>query len=549
MNEILKLYTDLRKKDKKLIGTYPIDNRIILSKLITNTNADSELKYVWINRATAQVSDNKTSAILGLDDLEPRSQKISRKMTLKLRKIRGLNVPVEINNSNDFNIFIDNNKEKFIIIKQNYPNYSNEEFSELKNYNFRDKKIIYANSEDGNKIIGSNESLEKICKKNKEWLRSNIEKYLNYFYKKNNLEYNNKTFQESLAIMLKLVNSLFIPCELYKGDIKGLRLEIKELLKKSFLPVLKFSDSISGYGVHYPKDKYGNYNINEIEEAIKSDLKLEEYLVSALNKNGQRINRNYILNTIKTNGINLQKYIKGNDCAIGFFKPLEIYNKDFSLDIIDLDISEVLTDGTAHYGDVLHYEERYINKILKNTLFEQQEELMFFAISILIYLICLNEKLVKTPEEFSKFNFEDFGVQLMINNITGEMGLIEINGRTPSHNFNHFNLLSTYGKDISEKWHDSTSGILCTSTKLIKIRDFFEFVKDEDDENRLIKYLVTNIENNYGEKCQLLSFGVSEDYFSLYYVYILNESDIPQDINKEITNFFKESIEKFTIEQ
>ena len=70
MNEILKLYTDLRKKDKKLIGTYPIDNRIILSKLITNTNADSELKYVWINRATAQVSDNKTSAILGLNNLD-----------------------------------------------------------------------------------------------------------------------------------------------------------------------------------------------------------------------------------------------------------------------------------------------------------------------------------------------------------------------------------------------------------------------------------------------------------------------------------------------
>lgn len=548
MNEILKLYTDLRKKDKKLIGTYPIDNRIILSKLITNTNADSELKYVWINRAIAQVSNNKTSAILGLDDLEPRSQKISRRMTLKLRKIRGLNVPVEINNSNDFNIFIDNNKEKFIIIKQNYPNYSNEELSELKNYNFRDKKIIYANSEEGNKIIGSNESLEKICRKNKEWLKSNIEKYLKYFYKKNNLEYN-KSFQESLTTMLKLVESLLIPCELYKGDIKGLRLEIKDLLKKSFLPVLKFSDSISGYGVHYPKDKDGNYNINEIEEAIKSDLKLEKYLVSALNKNGQRINRNYILNTIKTNGINLQKYIKGNDCAIGFFKPLEVYNKDFSLDIIDLDISEVLTDGTAHYGDVLHYDERYINKILKNTVFEQQEELMFLAISILIYLICLNEKLVKTPKEFSKFNFEDFGVQLMINNITGEMGLIEINGRTPSHNFNHFNLLSTYGEDFWKKWSNSDTKIFCTSTKLIKTSEFWKLVKNENDENRLIKYLVTNVEKRYGEKCQLLSFGVSEDYFLLYYLCILNEKDIPQDINNEITNFLKKSIEKFTIER
>ena len=546
MNEILNLYTSLRKKDKKLVGTYPIDNRIILSKLITNTNTDSELKYVWINRALAQVSDNKTSAILGLDGLDPKSQKISRRMTLKLRKIKGWNVPSEINNSNDFNSFIDNNKEKFIIIKQNYPNYSNEEISELKNYNFRNKKIIYANSEDGNKSIGSNESLEKICRKNKEWLKINIEKYLMYFYKKNDLEYNNESFQKSLDTMLKLVNALLIPCELYKGDIKGLRLEIKKLLNDNFLPVLKFSDSISGYGVHYPKDKYGNYNLKEMEDAIKTDSKFQEYLVLALNKNGQKINHNYVLNTLETKGINLQKYIKGNDCAIGFFKPLEIYNKDFSLDIIDLNISEVLTDGTAHYGDVLHYEEKYINKILKNTVFEQQEELIFLAINILIYLMCLNEKLVEKPENFEKFNFEDFGVQLMINNITGEMGLIEINGRTPSHNFNHFNLLSTYGKDISEKWLDSTSGIFCTSTKLIKISDFFELVKDEDDENRLIKYLVTNIESNYGEKCKLLFFVISEDYFSLYYLYFLNECDIPQGINKKITNFLKESIEKFT---
>lgn len=547
MNEILKLYTDVRKKDKKLIGTYPIDNRIILSKLITNTNTDSELKYVWINRAVAQVSDNKTSAILGLDDLEPKNQKISRRMTLKLRETRGLNIPVEINNSNDFNIFIDNNKEKFIIIKQNYPNYSNEELSELKNYNFKNRKIIYANSEDGNKIIGSNESLEKICIKNKEWLRNNIEKYLNYFYKKNNFKYNNKAFQEALETMIKLVDSLLIPCELYKGDIKGLRLEIKNLLKKSFLPVLKFSDSISGYGVHYPKDKYGNYKLKEMKDAIKTDLKFQEYLVSALNKNGQRIDYKYLLNTIKKDGIILQKYIKGNDCAIGFFKPLDVYNKEFSLDMIDLDISEVLTDGTAHYGDVLHYGEKYLNEILRNTVFEKQEKLIFFAISILIYLICLNEKLVETPEEFSKFNFEDFGIQLMINNITGKIGLIEINGRTPSHNFNHFNLLSTYGADVLEKWSNSDSKIFCTSTRLIKISDFYKLVKDENDENRLIKYLVTNVERSYGEKCQLLSFGVSEDYFLIYYVFILNEKDITQDINKEITNFLEENIEKLII--
>lgn len=546
MNEILKLYTDLRKKDKKLIGTYPIDNRIILSKLITNTNADSKLKYVWINRAIAQVSDDKTSAILGLDNLDPKVQKISRRMTLKLRRTRGLNVPIEINNSNDFNSFIDKDKE-FIIIKQNYPNYSNEEISELKNYNFRDKKIIYANSEDGNKIIGSNECLEKICRKNKEWLKSNIEEYLVYFYKKNNLEYNNESFKKALNTMLKLVNSLLIPCELYKGDIRGLRLKIEYLLNNNFLPVLKFSDSISGYGVHYPKDKYGDYNKDEMEEAIKTDLKLQEYLVSALNKNGQKIDYNYIINTIKKDGIILQKYIKGNDYGIGLFKPLEVYNKDFSLDIIDLDVSEVLTDGTAHYGDVLHYDEKYIKGILKNTVFEKQEELIFFAIGILIYLMCLNEKLVDIPENFVKFNFEDFGIQLMINNITGEIGLIEINGRTPSHNFNHFNLLSTYGKEFSERMMNSSSKIFCTSAKLIKISDFFELIKDQNDENELIEYLVVNTKKNYGEKCQLLSFGVSEDYFSLYYAYFLNESDILQDINNKIVEFFAKSIEEFVI--
>ena len=299
MSEIFKIYTNLREKDKKLIGTYPIDNRIILSKLITNTNADSELKYVWINRAVAQVSNNNTSAILGLDNLDPRKQKISRRITLKLRKMQNLNIPFEINNSNDFDIFIEKIKEKFIIIKQNYPNYSNEENSELKNYNFRNKQIIYANSEEGNRIIGENECLEKLCRKDKKWLKDNIEKYLTYFYKKNNLEQPKDLFTQDIDTMSKLVKALLIPCVLYKGDIKGLRLKIKELLNKDFLPVLKFSDSISGYGVHYPKDTDGKYDIREIEDAIKSDTKIEEYLVSALNKNGQKINYNYIVNTIK----------------------------------------------------------------------------------------------------------------------------------------------------------------------------------------------------------------------------------------------------------
>lgn len=268
-------------------------------------------------------------------------------------------------------------------------------------------------------------------------------------------------------------------------------------------------------------------------------------MVSVLNKNGQEIDSNYIANTLKKDGIILQKYIRGNDYAIGFFKPLKVYNNKFSLGIVDLDISDVLTDGTAHYGDVIHYEGKYINKILKNTIFDKQPELIFFTIEILVYLMCLNEKLIDSPEEFENFNFEDFGIQFMVDNITGEIGLIEINGRTPSHNFNHFNLLSMYGKDFLENFKLPTCKVFCTSTKLIKIVDFYKMIKEEKDENKLIEYLINEIKIKYNKKCQLVSFGVEGEFFLVYYIYYLQEKDILQDIKEEITYFFRKSMYNF----
>ncbi len=109
-------------------------------------------------------------------------------MSLKYRKEENLPVPFEINSSKDFDIFINNCKENYVIVKQNYPNFHNEEFLRLKKYDFKDKKIIYANSEKSNNVVGSNESLEKICAKSKEWIDNKVGEYLNFFYKKNNLK-------------------------------------------------------------------------------------------------------------------------------------------------------------------------------------------------------------------------------------------------------------------------------------------------------------------------------------------------------------------------
>ena len=187
MDELFKIYSNLRKKDKKSIKSIPIDNRIILSKINTNSNADSELKYAWVNRAIAQVSGNKTSAILGLLESDPKEQAITRRLTIKYREKEKYPIPIKIKNQKDLEIFINKLDKNHIIIKQNYPNYNNEEFLNLKHFNFIDKKIIYANSEESNIIIGSNDSLQKIYTKDKIWLKNNIESYLIYFFLKNNI--------------------------------------------------------------------------------------------------------------------------------------------------------------------------------------------------------------------------------------------------------------------------------------------------------------------------------------------------------------------------
>ena len=543
MDELFKIYTNLRKKDKNVIKSIPLDNRIILSKIKTNSNADSELKYAWVNRAIAQVSGNKTSAILGLLESDPKEQAIARRLTLKYREKEKYPIPIEIKNQKDLEIFLNKLDKNHIIIKQNYPNYNNEEFLNLKHLNFIDKKIIYANSEKSNIIIGSNDSLQKIYTKDKIWLKNNIESYLIYFFLKNNIKIFGGILEESTSIMMKLINSILIQSEFYKGDISNLRKRLIDLVKNNILPVFKFNDSISGYGVHYPRKIDGEYNKEEIEEVIKNDICLKNYLISSFDRKGSDNKFNNIVKKIEENGIILQKYIEGNDYAIGFFKPNEIYSQNFSLEILDLDISEVLTIGTSHYGDILHYENEFLSLILKNTIFEKREELLFFSVEVLLFLIAINEGIIKKPEEFINIKMEDFGIQFMVNNKTGEIGIIEINARTPSHNFNHFNLLSIYGDGF---WNSNllySKKILCKSAKIISIEKFNEVINNEDKENKFIIYIINRI-NIYSARFHLISFQIIENFIGIYYYYFI-EKDI---LINDDTNKFEIYIKKIIIE-
>ena len=532
MNDFLETYKKFRRNDKNKIGTLPIENRLVLSKLITNSSADVELKYVWANRAISQATFNHSSAILGLLDSDADEQKLARRMTLKLKEIQGYPNTKEIHNINEFNEFVNTIQKKDLILKQNYPNYENEEYAIIRKWTKDKIKVIHANSEEGNTIIGSNKALEKIASQNKEWIEKHIEKYILYFCKKNNI-LDTTYIEEIISKMQKLTEAILVPMELYKGNIKGLIGRVKELLTQNFLPVFKFSDSISGYGVHYPKKQNGEYDLEELAKVINSDVDFENYLCKALNKNGQKIDTNAIKNTICEKGILLQKYLKGKDYAIGFLKPLETYPAHFHLEIIDLDVSDVLTNGTAHFADILHYEEDYLSKILKNTIFDNQSELFYFTIEILIYLIYTNENLIKSPEEFPSFHFEDFGIQFMVDDTTGEIGVIEINGRTPSHNFNHFHLLSTYGIDFVNKI--PSKKVLCTSAKIGNIQNLDNILNEEEEE--MIKKIVSKSKEKFGTRLELNAFQIMNHQLAIYFLYFLEEKDSPQEVINIVNNF------------
>ena len=541
MEELFKIYLKLREQDKKLLKFIPINNRIILSKINTNSNADSELKYAWINRSLAQVSKDKTSAILGLLDSDSEEQKIARRMTLKYRKGKNFPVPFEINNEDDLDKFLNIIDNNYITIKQNYPNYSNDEFLTLKKYNFKNKKIIIANSENSNKIIGSNESLQKVYEKDTIWIKLNIELFFNFFLKKNNIQMTNESFESIVFTMVKLVKSILIPSEFYKGNIDNLRKKIKESLSNNILPVLKFNDSISGYGVHYPKKINGEYNIEEIESVLEDDICFKNYLTSVFDQKENDNKFNNIVEKIEDNGIIIQKYIDGNDYAIGFFKPNQLYSQFFSLGLLDLDISEVLTNGTSHYGDILHYENDFLKSILKNTIFEKQEELFYFSIEILIYLICINEGIIKDPNEFINVEMEDFGIQFMINNKTGDLGLIEINARTPSHNFNHFNLLSIYGEEFWNSNLLASKKILCKSVKIVDIDEFNKMTTNEETENKLIEFFSNKIKS-FSDRFNLVSFQIIKNGFYIYYYYFFEVCNLMEETIRKFETYMKDSI-------
>lgn len=543
MSDIFKLYSKFRNNDKKNIGMLPLENRIVLSKLITNSSADRELKYVWINRAVAQASCDNSTAILGLFENDINEYKELRALTLQLRKKQNIPIPFEIKNNEDFKEFIKKCKKNYIIIKQNYPNYKNEEYNKIKELDFGDLNVINANSEEGNYIIGANECLERLYQRNSEWIDKNIEDYISYFYKKNNIEIIEKEYKMSIDKIKNLTKSLLIPIEFYCGDIEGLRNKIKELIKTDFYPVLKFSDSISGYGVHYPKDFDGNYSKKEINKYINSDEEFLEYLVDSFNKNGQEIDKKFIEKNINNKGIMLQKFIHGKDYAIGLFKPLKIYKNDFKLNIIDITLSEVLTDGTAHYADVIHREKEYLNEILKNTEFKFQEDFLYFAVEIIIYLLYLNENIIRKPDEFENINFEDFGIQFMVDDKTGEVGLIEINGRTPSHNLNFFNLISTYGYDYNQKTINNK--ILCTGTKIIEMKKLNKIFSNEDLKTKFVDNLIIETTKEYNGKLKIICFQKSGNQLVIYYNYYLGNNDVYNMKMNEITEFFKDNINNF----
>lgn len=531
MESIVNIYNDLRKKDKKKIEGIPLENRIIISQLITNSPADSALRYAWVNRALAQSDKKESSAILSLGENAPKEQIYARKVSKKIREKNGLTNPIELFSKDDFKKFMEDKQVENIVIKQNYPSESEEmiRFNQMNSANY---SFQIANTKEAYNVIESKKCLASISQKNKDWLSKNITEYIEYIINKNNIQMSINDLSENCELMTNLVSTFLIKTKIYKGEIKGLYDLVLELLKDNFWPVFKFNYSVSGYGVHYPKMANGQYDLEELKNKLKDEETFIQYLTDMLNKNGQKVSKDELMDNIKNYGITLQKYIYGHEHSIGYFKPLKNVADNFSLALTDFIVTDVIVEGTAHCGNILHYDEKYIFEILEKTKFKDKANLLHFSVEIILYLMYLNEGIINSPEEYQNVCVEDFGIQFIVNDESGDVGIIEFNGRTPSCNFNHYYLLSKYGIGFEEKNILPTKKVMFTNAKIIDSSKFCNIIEN-DYEEKFINSLLEKTNEIFKNKLEIVSIQVFENDVTMNFAYYL---DIHENPSKELAN-------------
>lgn len=537
MEDIVGIYDVLRKKDKDLVGNIPLENRVILSQLITNSAADSALRFAWANRALAQSNINQSSAIISLGEDVPEEQRLVRKVSKRLREKEKLSNPIEIFNEVGLKEFIENNNSDDIVIKQNYPS-DNDEIKRVLKYDFKGKTINIANTKEAYNVIESKKCLAIIAQKDKEWLQEKITEYVKYIIQKNKISLQDNEMEQNCNLMVELVSNFLIPTKTYKGNIEGLYNLVKVLVNENFLPVFKFNYSVSGYGVHYPKTDDGKYDIETLKTKMKDANCFIEYLTQQLNKNGQTISQNEIIKNIEKYGITIQKYISGHEHSIGYFKPLKQVSDKFSLALTEFIVTDVIVEGTAHCGNVLHYNDKYIFDILSKTKFSGKANLLHFCVEIILYLMYLNEKLITKPEEYKNMCVEDFGIQFIVNDETGDVGLIEFNGRTPSCNFNHYHLLSEYGKGFENKGVLPTDTVMFTNAEIMNSEEFCNIANQKIDEEGFLNNIIERTKKKFGNKCELISLQIVNGKLTVNFAYFLEKNENALQKLEIIKKFF-----------
>lgn len=520
MEKIVEVYNNFRKKDKSSVEFIPLENRLILSQLVTNSAADDALRYAWANRSLAQSNFNSTSGILALDDA-PIVEKYAREVSIMMREELGLSNPAEISSQEDLDKLIEKCTRKTFTLKQNYPCNTNNEIRKINGFHFNGKSIEVGNTKEAYNVIESKVCLANIAQKSKEWLKEEINKYMKFIIDRNKINIDEINIIESSELMYNLVSKFLIPSVNFVGSIDELIKETEELIKNNFLPVFKFSYSVSGYGVHYPKAEDGTYNLDELKGALEKKETFIKYLSNSLTKNGQTIDEKILEQNILQKGITLQKFIFGHEHSIGYFKPLLSEINKFHLNLTDYVVTDVLVDGTAHLGNVLHYDDSYIFDILKNTCFKNRGNLLHFSVEIILYLMYINEKIISYPEEFATVCVEDFGIQFIVDDINNEVGIIEFNGRTPSCNFNHYHLLSKYGINFADNNKLQSNVVVFTNAKLMSAEKFINI----KDFGKFIGKIIADTKNYFGSRCELISLQNSTGDITVNFGYYLDSHD------------------------
>jgi len=496
----LKKYSDLFFADRKHISKHLFSDKIIIPEILTGDPSEEALRFCWLSRSLSEAI-NDADPWLSHTDLSEKD-KFSLEATMSLKKIFGLKIPKVISSSDITKILSEGTRKK---VKQHFPSpLTTLSAVHLNNTNLENLTVCQDYSV--HKTLESNSMLYRLKRSLGPKTIKATSDYLHDFFASNFIDFSDEELREAAHYLHDKLDQILMPTEFFEGSFHNFYNFTKDLVGKGWKPVFKFPYSASGFGVCFPFDQNDNsYDTTTLGLALETEENFLNFFVRQLSKNGQKMTSDYLLDLIQSQGIVLQNYLVGEEFSFGYYKPLPVDKNHFHSGLINVLFTNVLSSEGDHFGNIIHYDDQTFKDALNKTSFGEEPFLFHLTIELMTYLMLQLDGKIKSPSDYSSQAIEEFGIQIMRGD-SNEIGIVEINARTPSPSINHRHILNKYGDKYKEEIPEKS--VIFITAPIIEWQEI-EPIKGKVD--LFVSNMIGEVDRR-DWNCDLVCFSNSDNY-------------------------------------